>query len=152
MLASMEDKELREGFMHHVTQLLSAFGLTLLVSSGVLAAESPVVAVVGDRTITLDEINKRHDQVAKRALNPPPKKPFLEDLIRYEVGIQEAEKRKLQNDPLVAERIREQMYTGLVEKDLSDKISAIKVGDDEIKSYYAKNPEIKTSHILIEVK
>lgn len=129
--------------------LLSTF---LIGPIALSAVSSPIVATIGSKTITLDEFNKRYDQVTKRTLNPPPKKPFLEDLIRYEVGIQEAEKRNLQNDPLIAERLREQMYTGLVEKDLADKISAIKVNDDDMKAYYSKNPEIKTSHILIEVK
>ena len=144
--------------MHLVKSLLVAPVLLmapLVGSSSAFAAappSSPVVATVGDKVITLDEFNKRYDQVSKHTLNPPPKKPFLEDLIRYEVGIQEAEKRNLQNDPLIAERLREQMYTGLVEKDLADKITAIKVNDDDMKAYYSKNPEIKTSHILIEVK
>lgn len=137
--------------MHLVTHLVISSAL-LMATSALAATESPVVATVGAKVITLDEFNKRYDQVAKHTLNPPPKKPFLEDLIRYEVGIQEAEKRNLQNDPLIAERLREQMYTGLVEKDLADKITAIKVNDDEMKSYYEKNPEVKTSHILIEVK
>jgi parvulin-like peptidyl-prolyl isomerase len=132
--------------------LIKAFGISLLLATSAMAAESPVVAVVGDHTITLDEFNKRYDQVSKRAINPPPKKLFLEDLIRYEVGIQEAQKRQLEKDPLIAERLREQLYTGLVEKDLADKIAAIVVNNDEMKSYYKNNPELKTAHILIEVK
>jgi parvulin-like peptidyl-prolyl isomerase len=135
----------------HLLEITSIL-LVASLSFAAAAPSSPVVATVGDKTITLDEFNRRYDQVSKHTLNPPPKKPFLEDLIRYEVGIQEAEKRNLQNDPLIAERLREQMYTGLVEKDLADKITAIKVNDDDMKAYYSQNPEIKTSHILIEVK
>jgi hypothetical protein len=93
--------------------LIKFIGVSLLLSTTSMAAEAPVVAVVGNHTITLEEFNKRYDQVSKRALNPPPKKLFLEDLVRYEVGIQEAEKRQLEKDPLIAERLREQLYTGL---------------------------------------
>jgi parvulin-like peptidyl-prolyl isomerase len=124
----------------------------LFLSHNLNAAESPVVATVGSKTITLEEFNKRYDEVKKRALNPPPKKDFLEDLVRYEIGIQEAEKRDLAHDPLIAERLREQLYTGLVEKDLAPKISAINVSEGEMKDFYKNNPEVRTAHIEIQVK
>src|SRR5690606_12366134 len=111
-----------------------------------------VVAKVGNKNITTSEFNSRYEDVLKQAINPPSKAVFLEDLIRYEIGVQEAEKRNLQNDPAVKERIRQEMYKGLVEKELGDRIKAIKVTENEMKAYYSKNPEIKTSHILIEFK
>jgi peptidyl-prolyl cis-trans isomerase C/peptidyl-prolyl cis-trans isomerase D len=132
--------------------LASFLGIFLVVGTAWAAVESPVVATVGDKVITLDEFNKRYDQVTKRAMNPPPKRPFLEDLVRYELGVQEAQKRQLQNDPIIAERIREQLYTGLIEKDLGEKIAAIKIDEDEMRNYYKSNPEVKTAHILIEIK
>lgn len=115
-------------------------------------AADDVVAKVGNKNITASEFNSRYEDVLKQAINPPSKEVFLEDLIRYEIGVQEAEKRNMQNDPVVKERIRQEMYKGLVEKELGDKIKAIKVTEDEMKSYYQKNPELRTSHILIEFK
>jgi parvulin-like peptidyl-prolyl isomerase len=126
---------------------------SVVISASVLAlADSPVVATVGSKNITLDEFNRRYDEVKKRAVNPPPKKLFLEDLIRYEMGVQEAEKRELDKDPVVAERMREELYKSLVEKDLADKVAAIQVNENEMKDYYKENPELHTQHILIEVK
>jgi peptidyl-prolyl cis-trans isomerase C/peptidyl-prolyl cis-trans isomerase D len=73
-------------------------------------------------------------------------------LIRYEVGVQEAKKRKIQNDPIVVEKIRQEIYKGLLEKDLGERVQKITVSDKEMEAYFKKNPEMRVSHILIEVK
>jgi len=126
--------------------------LCLVALSFSAFAQSNVVATVGGKSITLDEFNRRYEDVRKKAANPPTKKIFLDDLIRYEMGVQEAEKRNMAKDPIIAERIRQQLYAGLIEKDLKDKLDNIVVSEDEMKSYYASNPEVRTSHILIEIK
>src|SRR6185436_3857332 len=77
---------------------------------------------------------------------------FLEDLIRYKIGLQEATKRDIKDDPIVAERINQEIYKGLIEKELGKPVEAIKISEDDLKNYYSKNPEIRSSHILIEVK
>jgi peptidyl-prolyl cis-trans isomerase C/peptidyl-prolyl cis-trans isomerase D len=114
--------------------------------------EKDVVAIVGARKITKDEFNRRYKEVVSKTVNPPPKELFLEDLVRYEVGVQEAQKRKLENDPIVQERIRQVLYVDLIEKEIGAKADEISVSEAEMQSYYQKNPEIRTSHILIELK
>lgn len=114
--------------------------------------QDQVVATVGEKKITLKEFNERYEEVLKQTINPPSRELFLEDLVRYEMGVQEANKRQMDSDPIVKERIRQEMYKGLIERELGKKISEIKVNDAEMKAYYAKNPEIRTSHILIEFK
>ncbi len=111
-----------------------------------------VVAVVGTKNITVKEMNDKYDDILKQTLNPPSKEVFLEDLIRYEMGVQEAMKRGIQDEPIVRERIRQEIYKGLIEKELGKAISEIKVTDKEMQAYYEKNPEIRTSHILIEYR
>ncbi len=110
------------------------------------------VAVVDGKTITLDEFNKKYTEVKSQTMNPPTREQFLEDLVRYELGLQEAEKRKLGNDPIVQERMRQELYKALLEKDLGDRVQKITVADKEMEAYYKRNPEIRTSHILIELK
>src|SRR5690606_16462113 len=83
---------------------------------------------------------------------PPSKELFVEDLIRYEIGVQEAMKKGIQEDPIVKERIRQEIYKGLIEKELGKAVSEIKVTEKEMQAYYKKNPEIRTSHILIEFR
>ncbi len=111
-----------------------------------------IVATVGEKKITLKEFNGKYEEVLKQTINPPSRELFLEDLVRYEMGVQEANKRQLESDPIVKERIRQEMYKGLIERELGKRISDIKVNESEMKSYYSKNPEIRTSHILIEFK
>lgn len=128
---------------------------TFLFSKSALAQQAkdtPVVAVIGNKTITVADFNKRYADVKAQAINAPTKEQFLEDLVRYEMGLQEAEKRKMQNDPIVQERLQQEMYKALVEKDLGASVQKINVTEKDMTTYYEKNPELRTSHILIEVK
>jgi parvulin-like peptidyl-prolyl isomerase len=111
-----------------------------------------VVAVVGNKSITLKEFNDKYGEVIKQSINPPSKDLFLEDLVRYEMGVQEAVKRGVPDEAIVKERIRQEYYKGLIEKELGTKISEIKVTDKDMQEFYKKNPEIRTSHILIEFR
>ena len=138
--------------MKHFRVVATLF-CTLIVSAAAQAqAKDAVVAVIGNRTITLDEFNKKYSDIKNQTLNPPSKQLFLEDLVRYEVGLQEAEKRRLATDPIVQERMRQELYKALLEKDLGERVQKISVSDQEMATFYKKNPEIRTSHILIEVK
>lgn len=119
---------------------------------GHFAAADDTVAVVGTKAITVKELNEKYEEILKQTLNPPSKEVFLEDLIRYEMGVQEALKRGVQDEPIVKERIRQEIYKGLIEKELGKAIGEIKVTEKEMQAYYQKNPEIRTSHILIEFR
>ena len=126
--------------------------ILMLISSISFAQGREVVAQIGNKSITLDEFNKKYNEVKGSTLNPPTKQQFLEDLVRYEVGLQEAAKRNLQNDPIVQERVRQETYKALLEKDLGQKVQKIQVSDKEMEAWYKTNPELRTSHILIEYK
>lgn len=130
-----------------------ASGLILfLIANASFAQNKEVVAVVGSKTITLEEFNRRFTEVKNQTINPPTKSQFLEDLIRYEIGLQEAEKRKLQADPVVQEKIKQEIYKALLEKDLGDRVQKISIADKEMEAYHKKNPELRASHILFEVR
>ncbi|WP_415063450.1 peptidylprolyl isomerase [Bdellovibrio sp.] len=127
--------------------------ILLLISATSFAQKSTeIVAQVGKKSITLEDFNKKYNEVKSQTINPPTKELFLEDLIRYEVGLQEAEKRGLQKDPVVLERLNQEMYKALLEKELGPQIQKIQVSEKEMQAWYAKNPELRTSHILIEFK
>lgn len=131
--------------------LVTASGTVICLTLGSFA-NAQTVATVGKKTITLDEFKKRYNEVKRNAYNPPSAETFLEDLIRYEVGVQEAEKQGIANDPIVKERFRQEMYKALVEKAIGDKVNKIKVTEAEMKRYYEKSPYLRTSHILVEFK
>lgn len=111
-----------------------------------------VVAQVGDKKITLDAFNKKYNEIKLQTINPPTKAQFLEDLVRYELGVQEAEKRNLEKDPTVQDRMKQELYKALLEKELGQKVQKISVTDKEMAAWYKANPEVRTSHILIEFK
>lgn len=124
-----------------------------MVSVSAHAAESnDTVAVVGTKQISVKELNEKYEEVVRQTLNPPTKEVFLEDLVRYEMGVQEAMKKNIPDDPIVKERIRQEIYKGLIEREIGKKVSEIKVTDAEMQAYYKKNPELRTSHILIEFR
>lgn len=126
----------------------------LLILSSVSFAQKKddVVATVGNKKITVDDFNKKFNEVKAMTVNPPTKAQFLEDLVRYEMGVQEAEKRELGKDPLVQERMKQELYKALLEKELGQKVQKIQVSDRDMENYYKANPELRTSHILIEFK
>jgi peptidyl-prolyl cis-trans isomerase C/peptidyl-prolyl cis-trans isomerase D len=133
----------------------SIFGFIFISALGFYSNaqnKDAVVATVGSKTITLEDFNKKYNEIKSQTVNPPTKDQFLEDLVRYEVGLQEAEKKKLQNDPLVQERMRQELYKALLDREIGEKIQKTSVTDKEMQAYYKNNPEIRTSHILIEVK
>ena len=78
--------------------------LGLLIAN---SANAQVLATVGNAKITVEEFNRKLDDIKKQAMNPPTPEQFLEDLVRYEVGVQEAEKMKLANEALVKERFKQ---------------------------------------------
>lgn len=127
--------------------------ILMLISATSFAQKSTeVVAQVGKKSITVEDFNKKYSEIKSQTINPPSKEQFLEDLVRYEVGLQEAEKRNLQKDPVVQERFDQEMYKALLEKDIGPRVQKIQVSDKEMQDWYAKNPELRTSHILIEFK
>ncbi|MCB0394504.1 MAG: hypothetical protein KDD25_08085, partial [Bdellovibrionales bacterium] len=78
---------------------------SIFFSSHLQAAPQKVVAQVNAEKITLAEFNEEYDRVEAETINPPPKEIFLEDLVRYEIGAQEAEKQKIDQDPIVKKEI-----------------------------------------------
>lgn len=123
----------------------------ILLLLGTSFSYAAVVAQVGNYKIEKKYFDSKYKEVIEKSYAPPSKEVFLEDLIRYQVGLQEAKKRKVANDPKVREKIDQILYQGLIEKEIGKKVENIKVTEKEMKSFYAKNPEIRTSHILIQL-
>jgi parvulin-like peptidyl-prolyl isomerase len=116
----------------------------------VFSAQAQIVFSVGNTKVTLEEFKKRLAEYKTSTFNPPSADQLLEDWVRFEVGVQEAEKQKMQTDPAVKERYRQVLYNALLEKNLGKKIEAIPITEGDMKDYYKHNPEIRMSHIFIE--
>ncbi len=132
-----------------VLAVTAIIGVNLVTS---VASAEDVVAVVGTKQITTKDLNDKYSEVVKQTINPPTREVFLEDLIRYEMGVQEAMKHNLQDDPIVKEKMRQEVYKALLEKELGKSVAAIKVNEKEMQNYYKVHPELRTSHVLIEFR
>lgn len=128
------------------------FIFILLFTLFPLLSSAQVLATVGNKKITKKLFDQKYSELKKNVFNPPAPKVFLEDLIKFEIGVQEARKQNLQNDPIVKDKFNQELYKALLEKSLGGKIEGIKVTEGEIRKFYRLNPEIKTSHILIQFK
>jgi parvulin-like peptidyl-prolyl isomerase len=133
---------------------LLTLGLSLVSATAVQnVASATELARVRDTVITLEEFNKKYKENLRFFQNKPPtKQNVLDDIINREVGIQEAKRLKLDKDPEVIDRINTVLFHALVEKALSKDIDKIHVTSDEAKSYYQKNPDIRTSHIFVALR
>ena len=114
-------------------------------------ARSRSIASVNGKNITFDSFHKNYKQTVDTTINPPSQNRFLEDLIQFEMGVQEAQRKRIAMDSRVQEEIRKLLYRWVIEKDLGQKVESIKVSQQEMQRYYRRNPEIRTSHILIEL-
>ncbi len=132
-----------------ITLLILTLSILPNISS---AGDSDVLATVNSKAITVGDFNKKYNEVRSQTLNPPTKEAFLEDLVRYYVGLQEAEKKGLRNDAQVKEKMDQELYKALLERTLGPDVSSIKVSEEQMKAWYKNSPEIRTSHILIEYK
>jgi parvulin-like peptidyl-prolyl isomerase len=120
-----------------------------LIATGTSVASTEVAKVNG-KAITLEELNKKFQQ-SLQFYQPktPTKKGLLDDLIKRELGIQEAKKLGLDRDPEVIDAMNTVLFNALVTKKLSKEFESIHVSDSEAKDFYSKNPEIRTSHIFV---
>ncbi len=132
--------------------MLKEIFIAVVIGVAAQASHAQSVAKVGKTEITLKEFQEKYNEVRRQTINPPTPEIFLDDLVRFEIGVQEAEKRKIENDPAVKERLRQELYKALIDNELGKKVDAIKITEGEMKDYYKNNPEIRSSHILIEYK
>lgn len=131
---------------------MTRFWIVIVLALFTSHARAEVLATVGAAKISTEDFNRRFDNVKKQAINPPTGEQFLEDLVRFEIGVQEAEKLKLQNDPVVKERFKQILYSALLEKKIGTQIAEIKITDNEMRTFYKKNPEVRLAHILVDLK
>ena len=114
-------------------------------------SQDKVLATVNSKKIMKSDFDKKYQIVVDTTLNPPSKEQFLEDLVRFEIGVQEAKKQKIASSPMVRQEIDKLTYRWLIEKEVGKFSDQIKVSKAEMQRYYKNNPEIRTSHILIEI-
>ena len=91
------------------------FRISVLISVLVLASSAfshaQTLSVVGKSKISLKDFKEKYKEVREKSfVNVPSEKEFLQELVRYEIGVQEAKRLKLQNDPIMVERANQLLY------------------------------------------
>lgn len=135
--------------------LFLIFILGMSSFSGLYAKDgSPddVVAIVNNEKILRSTFDQSYQQ-NKLFLSPRKvtKKKVLRDLINRKIGIQLAKKQKIDSQNDVKRKLEDVMYHAQISKDLEPLLKKIKVSDSDVKSYYNKNKEYRTAHILLRL-
>jgi parvulin-like peptidyl-prolyl isomerase len=133
---------------------LKALGFASIAVFSVIgiAQSATELARVNGSVITLEDFNKKYQENLKFfQYRAPTRTSVLEDLIKRELGIQEAKKEGIDKDPEVVDRMNTVLYHAFLDKKLSKEFENIKVSDEEARSFYEKNPEVRTSQIFIGV-
>jgi peptidyl-prolyl cis-trans isomerase C len=142
---------------------LAGFALATVAGCKRGAKHGPVVAKVGNDSITADEFKKRLDETSPflraRYNTIERKKEFLESLIRNELLAQEAERQGLDKSPAVREQVKRAMIQELIKKQLDEKLSGSDIPDSELKGFYDSHVEdflkperARIYHILLAAK
>ena len=127
--------------------VISAISLT---SFSLFAAN---VAVIGAKKITKEEFNARYEQNKQLSGSGqgPSKEEVLNNIVNFEVAIQEAKAMGLEKDPMLKDQYEILLYKTLMQKQLKTKIDALKVSESEMRDYYEQNPLLRTKQIVFLV-
>lgn len=138
--------------MKKINSLLVVLLSSLIFSTCAFAQEDPVVATVGETKITKSQLEIYHGarllQFSNREIT---KMKSLGDLINREVTLQRARELKLANISSVKDQMDNVLYQAMIAQDLNNAFMKIQVSDEEIQKYYKKNPEYRTSLILLRL-
>ncbi len=148
--------------------LVCALGLLACgKDSGSGKSSAPTVLKVNDWSYTATDLEREIGQELRRAprelqsffASKEGQKQFLDRVVRRELLLQEAEKRKLGERPEVAEQVanlrRELMIRALVQEEIAGKV---KVEEKDAQDYYGAHPDefsgdtVRISHILVQTE
>src|SRR3954469_14423732 len=141
--------------------LLAAAALAACSKSS--SKSGPVVATVGNESITADEMRQRLNETSPflraRYNTVERKKEFLENLIRNELLAQEAQRQGFDKSPAVKEQMKRAMIQELIKKQLEKKLPAADIAEADLKKFYeshlddfVKPERARVFHIFLAAK
>lgn len=132
--------------------LLIIFSLGLFAQDK--AQQDAVVADVNGVKIKMSTLLSYHEQNLKvvRGNKTIDLESSLNDLIDRVIGIQNGTKNNINKRPDVVKKMNDIIYHAHISDEIAPKLKKIKVDKNEIKNYYEKNPEYKTSQILLRLR
>ena len=130
--------------------LLLAFSLGLYAQKN----EDSVVAEVNGVKIKMSTLLAYHEQNLKvvRGNKTIDLEASLNDLIDRVIGIQNGKKNNVHKRPDVVKKMNDIIYHAHISDEIAPMLKKIKVEENDIKNYYEKNPEYKSSQILLRLR
>lgn len=121
------------------------------------------VAKIDDEVITVgdlqERINKQSPMVRARFASLDKRKEFLDNIVRFEVMANEAEKQGYAKDPEVIRTMKQQMISKYLLKEFDAKLKVEDVPEAEVERYYKDHPDefnrpdqVRVSEILVKDK
>lgn len=122
-----------------------------------------VVAKIGDRAITLGELESRLEAeptaVRSQFASVQKRKEYLTKLVQFEVLVGEAHRQGLDKDPEVLEAARQAMVRKYLMEEAKDEVDPAAISAADVKAYYDANPgvfhkpeTVELSHMLFADK
>src|SRR3954466_5712382 len=141
--------------------LLAAAALAACSKSS--SKSGPVVATVGNESITADEMRQRLNETSPflraRYNTVERKKEFLENLVRNELLAQEAVRQGYDKSPAVRDQMKRAMIQELIKHQLDAKLTGADIADEDLKKFYeahiedfVKPERARVFHILLAAK
>jgi peptidyl-prolyl cis-trans isomerase C len=148
---------------NRIAALLFAGLAALAACSRGGSKSGPVVAKVGNETITADDLKKRLDETSPflraRYSTLERKKEFLENLIRNELLAQEAQRQGFDKSPAVKEQMKRAMIQELIRHQLDERLTGADIPEEELKKFYdahlddfVKPERARVFHIFLPAK
>jgi peptidyl-prolyl cis-trans isomerase C len=120
-----------------------------------------ILAKIDDTTISLGEfanrINQQSPYLRARYNSPERRREFLDNLVRFELLAQEAERRGYGNDVEVQRTLKQVMIQRLMKQDFEDKVKIESITDEQMRKYYDEHREeyhkpeqVRASVILVK--
>lgn len=127
---------------------------TFCMSAFAAPKSDPVVAVVNGKTIKSSALLQYYNQSLSfvKSSRPVSIEGALDDLINRIIGIDNAKKNKLDQNPVVVKKMNDVLFHAQVSKDLEGTLQKIQVTDKEVEDYYQKNPEYRTAQVLYRLR
>ncbi len=129
-----------------------ALGLVLFPFVSAHAAPDPnTVAEINGKKITRDEFDRRYkENIQFFSQSAPTKENVLNDIINFELAVQEAKNLGIDKEPAIQERMNTVLYQAVVERQLAGQFkSVVDVSEKEAKDYCKANPAVRISHIYV---
>lgn len=132
--------------------LFVIFSMSFALSG--FAQSDPIVAEVNGKTIRKSTLFAYHQQNLSfvQSSKEVTLESSLNDLIDRLIGIENAKKDKIHEQPEVVKKMNDVVYHAFISKELTPKLQKIKVTESDIKEYYSKYPEYRTSQILFRLR